>query len=134
VFKKCTFVGELTDVLFYRHAFRGEAYPANEMRGSDFRGATLRHVGFRNLDMADVKWPTGSDHVVLTDYVATLERMLKVLSTRGDEMSRRLVLLMTHNLRWAGPNQKEGVINIRDWSEVCGEELANEFVGIARAH
>jgi uncharacterized protein YjbI with pentapeptide repeats len=134
VFKNCTFVGELNDVLFYRHAFRGEAYPANEMKGADFREATLRHVGFRGLDMADVKWPTSTDHVVLSDYVPTLERLLKVLSTRTDEMSRRLGVLIMHSLRWAGPNQKEGVINIRDWAEVCGEELVSEFVALARPH
>src|SRR5882672_8958715 len=121
VFANCTFVGELNDVLFYRHAFRGEAYPPNEMKGAEFRGTTLRHVGFRGLDMSDVKWPTSSDHLVLTDYVLTLERMQRRLSARTDEMSRRLGVLIAHNLKWAGPNQREGVINIRDWSEVCGD-------------
>jgi uncharacterized protein YjbI with pentapeptide repeats len=134
VFKNCTFIGELNDVLFYRHAFRGEAYPANEMKGVDFRGATLRHVGFRRLDMDDVKWPTGGDHVVLSDYVATLERVQRVLSARTDEGTRRIGVLIAHSLRWAGPNQKEGVINIRDWSEVCGEEVVAEFLALARLH
>ena len=41
-FADCSFDGELDEVLFHRHAFRGEAPPPNEMRNVDFSHAQLR--------------------------------------------------------------------------------------------
>lgn len=55
VFVNCRFEGELDEVLFYRQAFRGEAFPGNEMKGVDLRRAKLRHVEFRGLNMSDVQ-------------------------------------------------------------------------------
>jgi hypothetical protein len=42
VFANCTFEGQLDEVLFYRHAFRGERFPANEMKGVDQEGECAR--------------------------------------------------------------------------------------------
>jgi uncharacterized protein YjbI with pentapeptide repeats len=40
-FKDCVFEGEIKDVLFYRHGFKGERHPANQMINVDFRRAQL---------------------------------------------------------------------------------------------
>jgi uncharacterized protein YjbI with pentapeptide repeats len=132
VFVDCAFEGEIHDVLFYRHAFRGEDYPPNEMKGVDFSRATLRHVGFRGLDMDAVRWPADDQHIIVSDYPAALDRVLGALGKRSDELSRRLGVLVSHNRKWAGPNQREGIINKADWTQVGGEEMVSEFLRLAR--
>lgn len=126
VFVDCTFVGKLEEVEFYRHAFRGEHFPPNEMRGVDFRHATLRFVEFRGLDMASVKWPEGDDHVVIENYVVTLDRAIAKLQGRDDLPSRRLSALLAVMRKWAGPNQRVGVVSKLDLIEAAGETAVAE--------
>jgi uncharacterized protein YjbI with pentapeptide repeats len=59
VFVDCVFEGKLEEVQFHRHAFRGEAFPPNEMKGVDLRKAKLKYVEFQGLDMRFVKLPEG---------------------------------------------------------------------------
>jgi uncharacterized protein YjbI with pentapeptide repeats len=128
VFVNCTFEGALDSVLFYRQAFRGEAFPANEMRGVDLRRATLRHVEFRGLDMSEVQWPEGEDHLVVDDYSATLDRALHALKGRTDLASKKLGMVLGMKRKWAGPHQKRGVLSKPDLVEAGGAETVTELL------
>jgi hypothetical protein len=127
-FKNCVFKGELEEVLFYRQAFRGEAFPANDMKGVDLRYAKLRHVEFRGLDMSDVMWPKDDDHIIIDDYTAVLDRLLNALKGRTDVASRKLSVVLTMKRKWAGPNQKRGVLNKPDLLEAVGSEAVGELM------
>jgi len=131
VFVNCSFEGDLNQVLFHRYAFRGEAFPPNEMKGVDFRRARFHFVEFRELDMDDVKWPEGDEHILLEDYRATLERALKVFRARPDTQSKAMAAIFEHKLKWAGPNQERGIVSKRDLIEVGGDEAVNEFLQLA---
>lgn len=124
--------GELIDVPFYRQAFRGEAFPPNEMKGLDLRAAKLRHVEFRGLDMVGVQWPEDDEHVVVDDYQATIDRVLKTLNGRPDASSKKLAAILQIRRKWAGQRQKQGVLNKRDLIEAAGEEAFSELRGLLR--
>ncbi len=128
VFVDCVFEGLLDEVIFARRAFRGEHLPANEMRGVDFRRARLRWVLFRSLDMADVRWPEGDEHIVLDDYVPTLDRVLLASKSRSDESGRRIAGLVESLRKWAGPNQRTGVIGKLELMEIGGEAAVADFM------
>jgi uncharacterized protein YjbI with pentapeptide repeats len=127
-FTNCVFAGELEDVLFYRLAFRGEAFPANEMKGVDLRHAKLRHVEFRGLNMSDMMWPEDEDHIIIDDYTAVLDRLLNALKGRTDVGSRKLSVVLTLKRKWAGPNQQRGVLNKPDLLEAIGSEAVGELM------
>jgi uncharacterized protein YjbI with pentapeptide repeats len=131
VFVRCRFVGELNDVLFYQHGFRGEAFPPNEMESVDFSNATLRNVEFRGLDMASVKWPNDGEHIVIDNYCQTLDRALALLEMRSDVPSRKLRARLAVMRKWAGPNQLKGIINKADLINAGGEDAVREFVSLA---
>ncbi len=128
VFVDCIFEGTVDSVLFCRHAPRGEAYPPNEMKGVNFRGAHLRQVGFRGLDLADVRWPRDEEHVIVPDYRAALDRLLQGLQGRPDELARRLTQLIENQRRWAGPDQRVGIVSKSDLLAVGGESALREFM------
>ena len=128
VFVDCVFEGDLNEVLFYRHAFRGEAFPPNEMKGVDFRRARFHFVEFRLLDMDDVKWPEDDHHVIVKDYQRVLDRLLDILNTRTDLVSRKMAAIFANKRKWAGPNQIEGVISKYDLLYIGGEEAVIEFL------
>jgi uncharacterized protein YjbI with pentapeptide repeats len=132
VFVNCRFQGQLNDVLFHRYAFRGEAFPPNEMKGVDFSRAKLRHVEFRGLHMATATWPQDDDHILLNDYLATLDRVLDALKTRTDVESRKLAAVLGSKRKWAGANQKQGVISKLDLIEAGGEGAVLEFLRLAQ--
>jgi uncharacterized protein YjbI with pentapeptide repeats len=133
VFVDCTFEGELDEVLFYRQAFRGEAFPANEMRGVDLRRARLKHVEFRGLDMSEVLWPEGADHLIVEDYPATLDRALQAIKGRNDLASKRLGVVLSMKRKWAGPRQKLGVLSKPDLIEAGGPEAVAELLRVIGA-
>jgi len=128
VFVDCVFEGELNEVMFYRHAFRGESFPPNEMKGVDFRGAKFRFVEFRGLDMKDVRWPEDGDHVVVDDYKGTLDRMLSFLKSRSDTPARAIAAVLGSNRKWAGRNQTQGVISKLDLLDGGDEILARDLL------
>jgi uncharacterized protein YjbI with pentapeptide repeats len=128
VFSDCSFEGELSEVLFYRQAFRGEKFPPNEMKGVDLRAATLRHVEFRGLDMTDVRWPEGDEYIIVHDYVAALTRVLGVLRTRTDLASKKLVVVLEMKRKWAGAGQESGVLNRQDLVEAAGAAAVEDLL------
>jgi uncharacterized protein YjbI with pentapeptide repeats len=137
VFVNCVFEGRLDEVIFNRYAFRGERYPPNEMKGVDFRRARFRFVEFRRLAMTDVKWPEGDDCILLENYSETLKLVLQNLKTGSDIPSKKMAAILEHDLKWAGPGQKQGVISKRDLNEVAGEWGVAEFlrlVGTGRSN
>jgi uncharacterized protein YjbI with pentapeptide repeats len=133
-FRNCEFAGELSDVLFYRHAFKGESLPPNEMAGVDFRRATFVYVGFRNLDLRDVKWPANDDHFVVRDFKGVLQAAIGAYADRDDPNARGLRGLFEHTLKWAGPEQEVGVISKRDLIDVAGPKSVDEFAQICAEH
>jgi uncharacterized protein YjbI with pentapeptide repeats len=130
VFTNCIFAGELNEVQFYRHAFRGEAFPPNEMKGVDLRRAKLHHAEFRGLDMRDVQWPEDDEHLVVNEYPATLDRVLIMLKSRSDVGSKRLAAILGMKRKWAGPNQQRGVLSKRDLVEAAGATAAAEVTAL----
>ena len=84
VFKDCVFEGEIREAQFYRHAFRGESFPPNEMDGVDFRGASLSFVRFGRMDLKNVRFPENDAHILIEEYRPTLERMLAALQGKTD--------------------------------------------------
>jgi len=131
VFVRCRFVGELNEVLFYRHAFGGEAFPPNEMEFVDFSGARLRNVEFRGLDMASVKWPNDEEHIVIDNYRQTLDRVLGELEMRSDVPGRKLRARLAMMRKWAGPNQLKGIISKADLTNAGGDDAVREFLSLA---
>jgi uncharacterized protein YjbI with pentapeptide repeats len=130
IFVDCTFAGELREVLFYRHAFRGEAFPPNEMKGVDFRRARFRYVEFRGLDMDDVQWPEDSDHVVVENYKVALDRMLEFVRHRSDTPAQVIASTLELDRKWAGPNQRRGVINKADLLEAGDPALVTDLLQV----
>jgi uncharacterized protein YjbI with pentapeptide repeats len=126
-FTNCRFEGELDEVLFYRHAFRHEDLPPNDMKQVDFSEAKLHYVEFRGLDMDTVKWPRDGEHLVVNDYLNALDRALRVLSGRADVPAKKLVAILTLKRKWIGKNQKQGLVNMSDIAAVAGLEAANEL-------
>jgi uncharacterized protein YjbI with pentapeptide repeats len=133
VFVDCVFAGELNEVQFFRHKFRGEALPPNEMKGVDLRRADLYYCEFRKLDMDDVRWPEDDAHILVKEYKATLDLLLERLEGRQDKTSRSLRAMLEFRQKWAGENQQEGVFNKRELIEWGGEELVAEFLALIPA-
>jgi hypothetical protein len=128
VFEDCRFEGELEEVLFYRQAFRGESLPANEMKGVDLSRARLRHVEFRGLDMKDVRWPEGDDYLIVDNYVGTLDRLLNALKGSESVPHRQLGAILAMKRKWAGANQRVGVLSMSDLIEFAGTEAVDELL------
>jgi uncharacterized protein YjbI with pentapeptide repeats len=131
-FSECQFEGELLRVLFYRRAFKGEAFPANEMIKVDFRRAKLRYVEFRGLSLERVLLPSDDDHVVIKNYPVALDRVIAALQQRSDLPSRKLVAYLGVLRKWAAPNQVQGVLNKEDLAEVAGMEGMNSVCELLR--
>lgn len=126
-FKDCVFAGEIHDVLFYRHGFKGERFPPNEMINVDFRRAQLLAVAFRGLSMDTALFPEDDDHVVIDDYPAVLERMVGILLKQGDPTARSLVYYLEIDRQWLVPGARRA-INLQELSEYGGRELVDLFV------
>lgn len=56
----------------------------------DFSRAKLRFVQFRGLSL-EVKLPNDPEHIIITNYVETLDRMLDVLRVQHDQTAKTLV-------------------------------------------
>ena len=121
-FKDCSFEGELREVLFYRKGFKGEAFPANEMDGVDFRRAKLRWVEFRGLDLGNVRFPEDNEHVILENYLTVLDRLIQAFGGQTDLASRKLATIFGMKRKWAGLKQQRGILNKNDLLEIGGED------------
>jgi uncharacterized protein YjbI with pentapeptide repeats len=131
VFVDCVFEGKMDEVQFYRHSLRdGRAFPPNEMRNVDLRGARLSCVEFRNLDMDTVLWPEGDDHFVIQDFPQTLDRLLATWGTRSDVRSKQLAAWFGISRKWVAATQKVGVISKADLIEAGGPEAVADFLRI----
>ncbi len=137
VFEDCAFEGDLDEVLFYRQSYsanhHGVTLPANEMRNVDFRRARFRDVEFRELDMKEVIWPESSDHILVRDYPATLDRVLNELRSRSDLPARKVAAGLASNRKWAGRNQEVGVVSKLDLIAAGGDGAVDEFLRLAGA-
>jgi uncharacterized protein YjbI with pentapeptide repeats len=131
-FTRCTFAGLVRETIFYRHAFKGEDLPSNEMRDVDFRGAQLRDVEFRKLDLDTVQWPDDDDHVVIDDYPAALDRAIAVFRTRNDQTSRVFTAVLELKRKWVGARQRRGILNRLDWLDRRDPAAVDELVAVLR--
>jgi uncharacterized protein YjbI with pentapeptide repeats len=130
VFKDCTFEGELDEVVFQRFAFEGEGLPPNTMDGVDFSNAQLRSVEFRNLDLKNVAWPQDDEHIIVGDYVKSLDRAITALSARADVPSRKLAAYLGGYRRFAGSAQRVGIFNKKALAEVCGANAPTDLANL----
>ena len=119
---------DLDDVLFYRHAFKGERYPPNEMVNVDFSRARFRHVGFRGLALDRVRLPNDDEHLVLKDFAVTLDQMLVALKHQTDPIGKKLTAFIGIEREEAVRNQVQGSINLSDLADCVGEEGVKRFV------
>lgn len=123
IFTDSTFEGSLREVMFYRHAFRGEAYPPNEMRGVDLRKASLEYTDFRGIDLRHASLPNDEHHVVFVDCRTALSHAIASLSSEPDEGCRRLGAYLASRLEWIPEAAARGVLHLGELCEV-GEEPA----------
>ena len=130
VFVDCSFEGILDEVLFNRFGFQGETFPPNEMRGVDFRGAKLRWVEFRELDMDRVHWPEDDEHIILENYPETLDRLLTIWGSRSDTSARQLAAAFEVRRKWIGPKQKVDIVSKVDLIEIGGEEAVLDVLRV----
>jgi uncharacterized protein YjbI with pentapeptide repeats len=134
-FTDCSFEGELREVTFCRTGFKGERFPPNEMKRVDLRRAKLRWSEFRGLDLDDVSFPAGEDHIIVDNYPEVLDRLLGCFGGRADLGSRRLTTRFDHEKAWLGPRQRVGALNKQDLIEMAGEESLQavmKVIGSAR--
>ena len=116
-FVDCEFEGELNDVLFYRHGFKGEAFPPNEMVNVDFSGAKLHHVGFRGITLDRVTLPSDDEHIIVSDYSDTIDKFAPLLEQEQDrETAKLLVGFLNIDREWIPPHVPY-VLNLRDLEE-----------------
>lgn len=105
------------------------------MRRVDLRRASLRWCEFRGLDLDDVLFPAGEDHIVVDGYPEALERLLAYFRGRPDLGSRSFVTSFEHKKQWLGQRQRMGVLNRKDLIETGGEEglkTVLQIIGPAR--
>ena len=121
-FADCVFEGELRDVLFNRRGFKGESFPPNEMLNVDFSQAKLYDVGFRGLTLEQVKLPDDSDHILIRNVTATLNRLIGTLNQQDDPTAKKLVAFLNIDKEWRPAGQVQTVINIEDLAETVGDE------------
>lgn len=127
-FTDCRFEGELDDVLFYRHGFKGEKYPPNEMVNVDFSRARLKHVGFRGLVLDRVRLPNDDENIVLKNFATTLDQMVATLQRQSDPVAKKVVAFIGIKRKWAVANQAQGYINVPDLADLVGDEGVKRFV------
>jgi uncharacterized protein YjbI with pentapeptide repeats len=131
-FVDCSFEGELREVVFNSRGYKGERFPANEMKRVDLRRAKLRSTEFRGLDLSDVLLPEDDDHIVVENYPETLDRLLAYFGGRSDLSSRALTIHFEHDKKWLGPRQKVGLLNKHDlvkWGGEDGFEAVMRIIG-----
>jgi uncharacterized protein YjbI with pentapeptide repeats len=132
VFQRCVFSGPLEEVVFARHAYGGERLPPNEMRDVDFTGASFHWVAFHELDLATVRLPDRSDHLVVDDYPARLDRLLRMVEGRADLPSRQLHAVFARARKRVGAAQRRGVVNLNELRELAGSDLLEPALRILR--
>lgn len=132
VFRRCVFSGPLDEVVFARHGFRCERFPPNEMQDVDFSGVSFRWVEFRHLDLATVRFPERPDHLVVDDYPARLDRLLRMVEGRSDLPSRQLHARFARARKYAGAAQRRGVVNLDELGELAGPDLLEPALRILR--
>jgi len=136
VFEDCIFEGTLEETAFSREGLRGPGARPNEMKGCDFRRAKLRSVTFQGMNLEDVKWPNDDEHIVIDDFVATLDRVIPALDARPELSSRQLGAYLGVYRHWAGPKQRIGVLHRAELVRMVGAaavaELERELTGGAR--
>jgi fluoroquinolone resistance protein len=126
-FRDCVFEGELRDVVFYRRGYKGEAFPPNEMLNVDFSRAKLHDVGFRGLTLEQVKLPDDSDHILIRNVTATLNRLVGTLNHEDNATAKKLIAFLNIDREWRPPNQVQMVINIEDLAETVGDEAVDRL-------
>lgn len=129
-FENCVFEGELRDVLFYSRAFRKGPFPDNEMKAVDFSRASLRWTEFRKLDLKEVIFPEGSDHLIVPNFPAALDRLIEVFSVRSDSDSKCMVAVLGNYRKWAGGPNSFGILHKADLVETGGEEVVRVVLDV----
>lgn len=98
-FRDCTFSGRLDDVEFYGLDVRAQGRPRNEMADVSFRGASLRWVGFKKIDLAHVTLPA-EDHIVFHHAPCVLPTAIDRLRDDPLPAHRGLCGLLEYSLQW----------------------------------
>jgi uncharacterized protein YjbI with pentapeptide repeats len=128
VFKDCTFVGELFDVLFFGEIGNVGGGAVNEMRNVDMSATTLRYVGFRKLDLETLKPPTSPEHIVIKEYGSRLVGAIGRLGGREDQTAQIIGRFLQEERRWLGAHQVMGIINRRDLEETFSPAVVRELL------
>lgn len=130
-FSQCIFRGELREVLFYDHGFRGEALEANRMENVDFSGAQLRWVQFRRLDLTTVVLPSDEDHIIIRNYPSFLDYALRELHGATSLADRVLCAVLQSDRKWLAPRRTVGVLNRLDFLESPhGDEIVSRLTDL----
>jgi uncharacterized protein YjbI with pentapeptide repeats len=131
-FVRCTFAGELRDVIFNDRGYRSPKQEPNAMVDVDFSEAELRDVEFRHLDLDRMIFPRSSSHLVVRNYRCVLTKALEDLAGNESMRARSLRAVLENRVRWAGGHQEAGVFNVRDFREREGDEDAAWQIEVIR--
>jgi hypothetical protein len=77
------------------------------------------------LSLDRVRLPNDAEHIVISDYSATLDRLITRLQERDDIANRRLVAYLAMFKKWATPGQVRGVFNVRDIADIAGSDAVD---------
>lgn len=125
-FIDCVFEGELNEVIFNRKGFDAPRVAPNEMKRVDFSRAELKTVEFRELNLEDVIFPENDKHIIVNNYIETLDRILEKLNSCTDLSSKAAAGYIGVYRRWAGSNQKRGIFH----KDELMKDLSADTVGL----
>ncbi len=120
IFVDCIFEGLLSDVMFYKHGYKGGHFPPNEMKGLDFRNAELRDVGFRNLRLDTIKPPSNDKHILIKNVGLNLRHIIAALESHGNADTLKLAQFLRGGLKWTPEHQVWGIIHRKAFIETFG--------------
>jgi uncharacterized protein YjbI with pentapeptide repeats len=121
---RCRFAGPLLETVFYgKRTLRGHDERLDDV---DFRDAQFHHVGFRTLNLTNVRLPTGDGHLVVEDPRCVLSRVLEAMGHQTDSEAVEWRARFEHELKWLGPNQAVGVFAVGDYE--TGQDGSNERI------
>jgi hypothetical protein len=112
----------------------GVECPVNAMRRIDFRGAKLREVEFRSLDLDDVYLPDNPELMLIgSNYFETIRAVRAAVNGERDKPSLIIEVYFDSLVKWEGPNQRRGIVDKAFLREFGGDECPRRLEEIIQS-
>ena len=111
IFRRTTFAGRLSDVIFHDVPWDHEHFEPNEMQDVDFREAELLFVEFRSLVMRQVRWPDHPANETFAHYPCVLARTVEAYEADPRADARGIGGGFRQRLDWMHPDRETGVVH-----------------------